>query len=143
MTIAPPSLGPVLRVLKVQVTGPPPMAGSGVPVLVKPRSAPAITVVVAFWLLLAGLASLSADSSAVALITDGPATVARQVSTMLRTSAPNGPRLPKSHCTVVALTGAQFCNAGEADTNAALAGTVKVSRVLVDASTALLSTRIV
>ena len=121
----------------------PPGTGLGVPDLARARLPPSTTVVVSVWVLLALLVSLSALTVALALMTAGPATVARQVTTTVRTSAPSAPRVPRLHCTVVALTGTQLAPAGLADTKLAPLGTCTVRRVLSDASTALLSTRAV
>ena len=121
----------------------PPGTGLGVPLLANARLPPSTTVVVLSWLLLAGLMSLSALTEALAAITAGPAMSTRQVSTTVRTSAPRAPRLPRLHCTVVALDATQLAPAGLADTKLAPAGTCTVRRVLMDASTALLSTRAV
>ncbi|MDH4392254.1 MAG: hypothetical protein QE285_12640 [Aquabacterium sp.] len=104
---------------------------------------PSTTVVESVWVLLALFASLSAVTVAVALITDGPATTARQVSTMVRTSLPSAPTVPRLHRTVVLLLATQLALAGLTDTRAAPPGTLKFRRVLVAASTALLSTRTV
>ena len=112
-------------------------------VLVNARFAPSITVVVAVWVLLSRFESLSELSTALALTTDGPGTVTRQVSTMVRASERLGPMAPRLHATVgaAAAVSTQFCDAGEADTNAAPLGTVKLRRLLAEASTALLSMR--
>ena len=84
---------------------------------------------------------MSAVSVARAVMTAGPATVARQVSTMLRTSAREPRSVPRLHATVVLLPAckAQFCEAGDAETKTAPLGTFKLSRVLTASSRALLS----
>ncbi len=113
------------------------------PVLVSARLAPVLMVVVWVWLLLALLASLSEVSVAVAVTVDGPATVARQVITMLRTSAPLAPSVPRLQSIWVGVVATQFWLAGVADTKLAPLGSVTRRRTLPAASTALLSTRIV
>ena len=115
----------------------PPITGSGESVLVRRRSAPASTVVVAFWVLLPRLLSLSAEMVAVALMT--PAAVARQVKLTVRASVPLPARVPTLQVTSVALVATQLAFGGEAETKVAPLGTLSVSTVLVASPASVLS----
>ena len=113
------------------------MTGSGESVLVRRRSAPASTVVVAFWVLLARLVSLVAVMVAVALMV--PAAVARQVKLTARAPVPLPASVPTLQVTSVALVATQLAFAGEAETNVAPLGTLSVSTVLVASPASVLS----
>jgi hypothetical protein len=113
------------------------MTGSGESVLVRRRSAPANTVVVAFWVLLARLVSLLALMVAVALMV--PAATARQVKLTVRAPAPLPSKVPMLQVTSVALVATQLALAGDAETKVAPLGTLTVSTVLVAALASVLS----
>jgi hypothetical protein len=98
-------------------------------------------VVVALSVLLAALVSLSAVSTALAFTVARPGTVARQTKSMVRTSAPSAPSVPRLQSIWVALVATQFWLAGEAEMKLAPLGTLKRTRVLMAASSALLSIR--
>ncbi len=139
--MAPDALGPALLAVSVYVTFEPPATGFGAPVLVSARLAPVLTVVTSDCVLLDGLTSLSAVSVAVAPIVVGPGPSARQRIVMSLGPVPLPAIDPSSQTTRVGVCSAQLADAGDADTNVAPAGTSSVSRVLVAASGALLSTR--